>query len=69
MLAAALQAGVIYTNFGDGDSFLAGSGLPPELQETPLVIHEPGGFCLMGFGLASLLLVHRQKFARFPNQK
>lgn len=42
---------------------------PPELQETPLVIHEPGGFCLMGFGLASLLLVHRQKFARFPNQK
>ncbi len=27
LLPAALQADVIYTNFGDGDSFLAGSGL------------------------------------------
>jgi hypothetical protein len=38
-------------------------------QETSIVIPEPGGFCLMGFGLAALLLVRRQKFAGFTNQK
>ncbi|HEY4089233.1 MAG TPA: hypothetical protein VGM43_25060 [Bryobacteraceae bacterium] len=38
-------------------------------EEIPLVIPEPGDFCLTGFGLAALLLVRRQKFAGFPNQK
>jgi len=38
-------------------------------QEIAVVIPEPGGFCLMGFGLAALLLVRRQMFAGFPNQK
>jgi len=39
-------------------------------EEIPAVIPEPAGFCLMGLGLASgLLLARRQKFARFPNQK
>jgi hypothetical protein len=38
-------------------------------QEIPIVIPEPGAFCPMGFGLAALLLVRRQKFAGFTNQK
>ena len=38
-------------------------------QPQEILIPEPGGFCLMGFGLAALLSVRRQKFASFPNQK
>jgi hypothetical protein len=38
-------------------------------QEIPIVIPEPGALCLLGWGLAALLLVRRQKFARFTNQK
>ncbi len=38
-------------------------------QEAAIVIPEPGGFWLMGFGLAAVLLARRQKFAGFTHQK